>query len=198
MTSENGKIEQRRNKGYEATHRALIEAAVRILSEKGAEALSIAAVARAVGINRTTIYYHFESREALLAAVKHWSGEQLARGFSPEVPQKDRIEFIARFVLENPELLNLWIEDFISPGDIRESYPEWDGLVAGTGRSMAAQNPGETFDAEVYCVIMLTAAFIAPHVYRNRVRPDLDLNSIIELFRTEQQRVLRRDGLEHD
>ena len=33
-----------------------------------------------MNINRTTVYYHFESRDALLEAVKHWSAEQLAKG----------------------------------------------------------------------------------------------------------------------
>src|ERR1700752_2067815 len=67
---------QKRNKGFEETHREMIETAVRLISEKGVEALSIAALARATGVNRTTVYYHFENREALIAAVKAWSSEQ--------------------------------------------------------------------------------------------------------------------------
>lgn len=185
----------RRNKGYEATHLALIEAAVHILAEKGAEALSIAAVSRAVGINRTTVYYHFDSRDALLAAVKAWSSGQLGKGFSPQVPQRERIDYIMRFVLENPALIKLWIEDFVSRGDIRNSYPQWDALVAALRLSLAAAHPDEAIDAEVYCVRMLTSAFIAPHVFRNAVRPDLDMDRIMDLFRAEEQRVLKRDSL---
>jgi AcrR family transcriptional regulator len=63
----------RRNKSYEATHQALIEASVRLISEKGVETLSVAGLARAVGMNRATVYYHFASREALLEAVSAWS-----------------------------------------------------------------------------------------------------------------------------
>ena len=47
----------------------MIETAVRLISETGPDALSIAALARAMGINRTTVYYHFEHREALIGAV---------------------------------------------------------------------------------------------------------------------------------
>ena len=30
------------------------------------------------GMNRSTVYYHFESREALLASVKQWVGMRLS------------------------------------------------------------------------------------------------------------------------
>jgi AcrR family transcriptional regulator len=185
---------QRRNKGFEATHDAIIQASVRLISEKGVEALSMAAVSRAVGINRTTLYYHFDSREALIAAVNLWSSEQLSRGLEPQVPQQDRIEFIARFVLDNAEIIKLWFEDFVSPGDIRDRYPQWDALVGSMAATMKGQG-GEPVDAEIYCTILLTAAFIAPRVYHLSVRPDLPVEEVAQRFRVEQQRVLQRDGI---
>lgn len=185
---------QRRNKGFEETHREMIETAVRLISEKGVEALSISAVARAAGINRTTVYYHFENREALIAAVKAWSSEEISKAFSSAAPQPERIDHITRFVLENSELLKLWIEDFVSPGDIRDRYPFWDALVAGVGEGLAAEG-AEDADAEVYCVMLLTSAFIAPRVFRNSVRPDQDDATIVRRFRLEQQRLLKHGGL---
>ena len=185
----------RRNRAYAATHQALIEAAVRLISEKGAEALSVAGLARAVAINRTTVYYHFASREELLHAVSIWSAEQLSHGLDPQVDQEKRIDFIARFVLENPDLIKIWMEDFVSAGDIRERYPKWDELVAGTQARFDQLRPGESADAEVFCTLLLTGAIIGPRVFRNSVRPDLDDQSIIERFRAEQQRMLRLEGL---
>ena len=79
---------------------SLIETAVRLISQKGAGALSNAAVARALKINRTTVYYHFRSREALLRAVKVWSAEQLSVAFRRDAPQQERIDYITRFVGE--------------------------------------------------------------------------------------------------
>ncbi|HEX7856638.1 MAG TPA: helix-turn-helix domain-containing protein [Sphingobium sp.] len=194
MTSSQKGTPPKRNKGFDATHDAIIEAAVRFISEKGVEALSMAAISRAVGINRTTLYYHFDDRDALIAAVKLWSSEQLSKGFDPQVPQQDRIDYISRFVLENAELIKLWFEDFVSPGDIRDRYPQWDALVGGTATKIKDQD-GEPIDAEVYCTILLTAAFIAPRVYHLSVRPDLSLEAVTEKFRKEQQRVLRQDAL---
>lgn len=185
----------RRNKSYDATHQMMIEASVRLISEKGVEALSITALARAVGLNRATVYYHFADREALLAAVSAWSSSQIVQGFTAERPQPERIDFVGRFVLENPDLLKLWIEKFISPGDIRENYLKWDEFVAANAASLKAAGD---VDVEVYCTLMLVGAIIGPRVFQGSVRPDLDNEAVIERFRKEHQRMLRRDGLLRD
>jgi len=148
----------------------------------------VAAVARAAGTDRKTLYYHFRDRDALLASAKEWSSLQLANGLMSDEPRAERTAHISRFVLENPELIKLWFDDFIAPGDIRARYPQWDALVEGMKASLA-HHEGR-IDAELYCTIMLTAAFIAPRVYRNSVRPDLSIEEIVERFRQEQTRVL--------
>lgn len=185
----------RRNKGFDETHRELIETAVRLISERGTDALSITALAREMGINRTTVYYHFESREALLHAVSSWATAQLARGMDYNLSQPERTGLISRFVLENPELIKLWIDDFVSGTDIRDSYSCWDQLVEGIRRSFAEVNPGEEIDAEIYCVMLLAASIIGPRVYRNSVHPESTTEEIVARFVAEHQRVLRRDGL---
>jgi AcrR family transcriptional regulator len=189
---------QRRNKGFDETHQDMIETAVRLISERGVEALSVAALAREMGINRTTVYYHFESREALLHAVSLWATEQLAIGMDSSVSQPDRIADIGRFVLANPELVKLWIDDFVSGPDIRDRYSQWDELVQGTQVLLDEKNPGAGIDAEVYCVMLLAASIIGPRVYRNSVRPDMPHEAIVGKFLKELERTLRRDGLFQD
>ncbi len=147
-----------------------------------------------MGINRTTVYYHFETRETLIAAVKDWASAELARGMDVGTDSRDRIGHISQFVLENPELIKLWIDDFVSGKDIRESYPRWDELVAGLTKSFA--DAGQDIDAEAYCVMLLSASIIGPRVFANSVRPEMDLAQVAERFLREEQRVLRRDGLE--
>jgi AcrR family transcriptional regulator len=186
---------QRRHKCFDDTHQEMIETAVRLISEKGVDALSIAAVARRMGMNRTTVYYHFESRETLIAAVKVWSSEQLARAFELNAPQQERIDYITRFVLENPELIKLWIEDFLSVGDIRERYPHWDALVNGIKTIMATDPANEAVDAEVYCVNLLTSAFIGPRVFKNSVCQKDDVETVVRRFRSERQRLLKQAAL---
>ncbi len=185
----------RRNKGFEETHQELIETAVRLISERGADALSITTLAREMAINRTTVYYHFESREALLHAVASWATAQLAKGMDINLSQPERTAHISRFVLENPELIKLWIDGFISGTDIRDSYSCWDALVEPTRRRLAEANPGEEIDAEIYCVMLLAAAIIGPRVYRGSVNPAASVEAVVAKFVREHQRVLERDGL---
>lgn len=194
MDAARTRTEPRRNKGFDETHREMIETAVRLISEKGAEALSIAALAREMGINRTTVYYHFDSREALLAAVTDWATEQLAKGMDLTMSQPERTSHISRFVLENPELIKLWIEDFVSGRNIRDCYTRWDELVGGIQRNFDAAMPEQKVDAEVYCVMMLASAIIGPRVFANSVRPGDNIDAIVEKFVREEQRTLKRDG----
>jgi hypothetical protein len=119
----------------------------------------------------------------------------LARAFRLHTPQHERIDHITRFVLENPELIKLWIEEFVSAGDIRNSYPHWDALVQGMGANLAADGVDEAMDAEVLCVMLLTSTIIGPRVFRNRVSPAEDTEAVVQRFRKEQQRWLKQLGL---
>ncbi len=190
------KSARRRNKAFDETHVALIETAVRLVSEKGMEALSLSEVAREAGVNRTTIYYHFESREALVEAVREWSARQLAAAFAPSSSREDRTRYIARFVIENPEVIDLWAADFLAPGKIGDRYPEWDGLVAGMAEQLKSQPETADVDAEAYCTLMLTWAMLGPRVYHNSVRPDLSKEDAIERMTRTQVRILQLHGIE--
>lgn len=186
---------QRRNKGFDETHRELIATALKLIAERGAEALSITALARAMGINRTTVYYHFESRGALLRGVASWAAEQLATGMDVNLSRPERIGHVSRFVVENPELIRLWIDDFVSAPDIRDSYSRWDALVAATRRGLAEQQRSGEIDAEVHCVMLLAASIIGPRVYRNSVNPAATDEEVVARFVAEHERMLARDGL---
>lgn len=187
---------QRRNRGFEATHQALIETAVQIISDRGVDTLSVSEVARLAGINRTTVYYHFDSREALLRAVKDWSADQLASGMGVDLLHEERVAFITRFVVERPALIKLWLEEFLSEGDIRDRYPQWDALVDGVGDLLKADDdPADPRDAEIFCVMMLTATFIAPRIFRNSIRPDMPLEELVDRFRKAYRHMLRCNGL---
>jgi len=189
--AERARTAPRRHKCFEQTHQEMIEAAVRLISQKGVDSLSLSEVARSTGMNRTTLYYHFRNRDALLEAVKAWSAEQLARAFERTATQQERIDFITRFVLENPELIKLWIDDFVSTGDIRDRYPFWDALVDGIKVAAADRS----MDAEVYCVILLTSAIIGPRVFKNSVAPAASIDEVVGRFRAEQQRLLEHEHL---
>jgi len=192
---EEAKGPERRNQNYEVTHKILIRKAVDLISEKGVDAVSVAGLARATGINRSTIYYHFGDRDALIAAVRKWSSEELAKGVNPDVLSRAGVDHISNFVLHNSEVIKLWIDDYIAVGDIRECYPQWDSLVANVAQPFSDFAPDEVCDAEVYCVRMLTSAFIAPRVFKNSVCPHESMERIAERFTQEEYRMMLREGV---
>jgi hypothetical protein len=98
-------------------------------------------------------------------------------------------------VLENPELIKLWIEQFVAPGDIRQRYPKWDEFVAASRRAHPEGAEADPLDVEVYCTFLLAGAIIGPLVFQGSVRPELPVEQVVERFRAEHQRMLRRDGL---
>lgn len=180
---------RRRHRSYTDSHRQMIETAVRLISEQGAASLSITDVARAMGIDRTTVYYHFKDREALIAEVKVWAAAALVKAFDFDGPVEERIDYTTRYVLENPELVKLWIDDFIAPGDIRTSFPFWDAMMEGFRPK--SEDPASGIDAEVYFINLLTSAIIGPRVFKNRVCPDADIDTVVRRFRVERLRLLK-------
>lgn len=182
---------RKRHRSYTDSHAEMIATAVRLISEHGIAALSIAALARTMGIDRTTIYYHFENRDALLSEVKAWSSQQLTKAFSFDGPIEERIDYTTRYVLENPELMKLWIDDFVSIGDMRNSFPLWDEMISRFVPDAHAED-GEPIDAEIYFVNLLTSAIIGPRVFKNSVCPDADVDTVVWRFRIERLRMLRQ------
>ncbi|WP_317928943.1 TetR/AcrR family transcriptional regulator [Halioxenophilus sp. WMMB6] len=177
MISANDDDSKQRNKGYQKSHQKMVETAIKLIAEKGAEALSLADLARAMDVNRTTIYYHFKNRDELISEVKQWSSVQLAKGIDIQIPRQDRVDYITRYVLENPELIKLWLEDLISGKKIEECYPVWHKLVASTADLFAKE--GEEIDAEIFCLELLISAFVTPLVFIRSVNPDESKESLI-------------------
>lgn len=184
---------RRRHRSYTESHQEMIETAVRLISEQGVASLSITELARAMGIDRTTVYYHFKDREALIAEVKTWASTQLVKAFSFDAPLEERIDYTTRYVLDHPELVKLWIDDFIAVGDIRNSFPLWDTMIDAF-QPKAQDNPDSPIDAEVYFVNLLTSAIIGPRVFKNSVCPNADTDTVVRRFRVERIRLLQSNS----
>lgn len=60
----------------DATRQKLLEAALRLFSEKTIDAVNMTEVAEAAGVGSTTIYRHFDRKPDLVLAVSVWAWEQ--------------------------------------------------------------------------------------------------------------------------
>jgi AcrR family transcriptional regulator len=182
--------EQRRNRNFAETHRQLIERAVELIVKNGADKLSVASLARDAGMNRSTVYYHFDSREALIDAVKAWIGDKISKLLIGQDDPALRLERTVEFVMTYADVVHLWISDILFAGGVREGLPFWDGLVhsMGSKQAMITQKSGLANvpepDAEVWSAIYLSAAMMGPRLYKTSLRPNETPAQVAARFRS--------------
>lgn len=87
----------------EATRRAILAAAARMIRERGPERVGVAEVMRDAGLTHGGFYAHFASRDALIA-------EAISSMF-----ESGRQKFVARVGAKSgPEALKAWIDSYVS------------------------------------------------------------------------------------
>ena len=91
------------------TRAQIVEAGLRLLAERPAEALTINAIVEAAGVAKGTFYYHFESLEELVAAVGAKLADTIDQLLAPS--QLDQPDPIARISFAFTELLNKALAD---------------------------------------------------------------------------------------
>jgi AcrR family transcriptional regulator len=87
---------------FELREEAILDATNRLLGEKGYEAMSMDDIAAEVGIAKGSLYKHFESKDALAAAVMVRLLDQTRAALdalSPERPAIERLEGLLRWTL---------------------------------------------------------------------------------------------------
>lgn len=91
----------RRTERSRDTKEAILEAAAKVLSNQGYEATSLELVASTAGVTKGTVYYHFDSKEAIYAAVLiRYISDAARRAEEAEVSSDDPVEALARIVDE--------------------------------------------------------------------------------------------------
>jgi AcrR family transcriptional regulator len=98
-----------RRADFQHTRRRIVEAARRQIGERGPESLTVSAVAHAAGINRTTAYQHFRTRDELVRAVTGELMAEVGAWLAAHRPIVEHIDAVAGYFLEHPELARLAI-----------------------------------------------------------------------------------------
>lgn len=193
-------LEQRRNRNYEETHRQLVERAVALIGRDGVEALTVATLARDARMNRSTVYYHFDSREALLGAAKEWFGTRLSEMMVAPGDSQAWLEKAVQFGLSNPELMHEWVMDLVNHAPISRNFPRWDDLVELASRSpqvvrheegKGGPGVGAPQDAEVWATVLLASVLMAPRLFRVAVQPDQDVTLVARHYALVLRRMLQ-------
>ena len=126
----------------------------------GPESLTVSAVAHAAGINRTTAYQHFRTRDELVRAVTEELIAEVAAYLEGQRPIVEHIDCVAGYFLEHPELARLAIYWLLSDSPIPRAgmevfHQETRRLVEGGG----ARNDA---DPEMLGHLMMGVAVLWP------------------------------------
>ena len=127
-----------RRSDFQHTRRRIVDAARRLMAERGPESLTVSAVAHAAEINRTTAYQHFRTRDELVRAVTEELIGEVGAYLAQQRPIVEHIDDIAAYFLEHPELARLGLHWLLSETPIpREGmqlfHHETRSLVEGGG-----------------------------------------------------------------
>ena len=149
-----------------ASHHALIAAARELFAERGPDGLTIVEVAKRAGLNRSTAYRHFRSRDELSQAVAEEFATQLREMLSEPRGLAGQIDFFVHYFEEHPDIARLWMYHLLAdqsrPPLGWRSYIESLERIAKSPRSL----PG--IDAEMLGVIGLTSSLVWSVMARQR------------------------------
>jgi AcrR family transcriptional regulator len=166
---------------------ALMQAARELFAERGPEALTVVAVAKRAGLNRSTAYQHFRTREELIAAVGRAFEEEVRGIYRQPRGVGERMDFFVDYFCEHPSLARLWMFQLLTnKGEIGAG---WEDYLAAM--EMLAQSPRsqDGIDAEMLGLIGMTSALVWSLIAQKRMDNGEDASADTERFARELKRL---------
>ena len=140
------------------SRKTLLRAARELFAESGQDALTIVDVAKRAGLNRSTAYQHFRSREELTQAVAEDFALELREMFKEPRGFGEQVEFFVHYFQEHPDIARLWMFHLLDG----ESRPRegWGHYIASLEQIAKSPNSLPGIDAEMLGVISLTSSLV--------------------------------------
>lgn len=177
-----------RRSDFQQTRRRIIEAARRLMAERGPESLTVSAVAHAAGINRTTAYQHFRTRDELVRAVTEELIAEVGAYLESQRPIVEHIDEIAGYFVERPELARLALHWLLSESPIpREAMNLLFRETTDLARSPGARSDA---DPEMLGHLMMGVALLWPLHARIEFEDDAARRAATRRFARELKRLL--------
>ena len=143
----------------QASREALLAAARQIVAEGGMDALTVVAVAKRAGLNRSTAYQHFRTRDELVRAVSREFVAELRRALSEPRSFGEQVDFFVHYFREHPHIARIWMFRLLA-GQGGGRLPGWDDYVNGLERLAKSGKSQDGIDAEMLGVIGMTSALV--------------------------------------
>ena len=155
--------EERRPEPRIASHlpsaERILEAAARVLAERGATGLSMADVAAVAGVSKGLIHYHYRDKDALLARLSGWLAD--------EVEERERAALAGVAPGAAVDALWEWLEHELALGDIRallelSRLREGDAPVAARHAAARRRSVAASTVATLFSTLALRPRVPAP------------------------------------
>jgi len=145
--------QRRRRSDFEGNRRRLLAAARRVVAERGPESLTVSEVAHQAGLNRTTAYQHFRTRDELVGAVLEEMGEEFETRLDEPHSASELIDGMTRVFAERTEIARLGVHLLLSGDPLPRRA--WDRFVARLARVARGSNAQSGVDAEMLAHILV-------------------------------------------
>ena len=149
-----------RRADYWTTRRRILDAARQLTAERGPESLTVSEVAHQAGLNRTTAYQHFRTRDELVAAVMDELANDLADMFDRPGPLEERLEFMAFYLADHPEIARLALHHLLAENPLPRIG--LDRFVAEVRKLTDTDGARPDVDAEMLAPILGAVGLLWP------------------------------------
>jgi AcrR family transcriptional regulator len=176
------------------SHATLLQAARELVAERGMDGLTVVAVAQRAGLNRSTAYQHFRTRDELIDAVRSEFGREVRRIFSEPRQIGDQIDFFVHYFRDRPDIARMWMFRMLSDHDETASRG-WADYVQALERLGQSPRSQDGIDAEMLGVIGMTSALVWSLMARNRSTSEAESRLLSERFARELKRLFLHGAL---
>ena len=141
-----------------ASREMLLAAARSLFAERGPDGLTVVEVAKRAGLNRSTAYQHFKSREEFSQAVAEDFARELRELFREPRGVAEQVNFFVHYFQQHSDIARLWMFHLLNgQSRIREG---WDDYIASLERMAQSPRSLPGIDAEMLGLIGLTSALV--------------------------------------
>jgi AcrR family transcriptional regulator len=186
------KPKKKRIRDPAATRAKLLQATIELVTEKGAEALSLKEAARRANVSRGVAYLHFDDRDQLLNEARNWISERLQegiRGFGKHGSLYERTFHGTKLVLDHPEASRLMINAAMGGAHLDSRDPLHKLVLSHLRKLRAAGKVRADVDIRILTYIMIGS--VASTIMLGAQHKGESTQRLAESFTNEWTRILR-------
>ena len=173
---------------HQLTRRRILDAARRVMSERGPESLTVSGVAREAQINRTTAYQHFRTRDELVSAVLEEFAHEVCARIGAQQPLGARIDDLVGYFVEHSEIARLALHNLLGEVSFPREY--WNPYFAELRAIGEGGQLQEGVDAEMLGQVLMAVALLWPLTARVEYESPAASRAATERFARELKRLL--------